>query len=99
MAADDYHVLVVVVRRAEAKIVRASDHTAIIAKRNLASSASQAPKASFEVMAPAGTARESSLSRVFLLFFFGLPGSPTTVTLPPEVPSSSSSAFWSACPP
>ena len=33
MAADDHHVLVVVVRRAEAEIVRASDHTAIIAER------------------------------------------------------------------
>ena len=33
MAADNQHVLVVVVRRAEAEIVRTSDHTAVIAER------------------------------------------------------------------
>ena len=96
MAADDHHVLVIVVRGAEAEIVRAGDHRAVVAEgvdhHDLVVNDGKAVlcqlrfPCSERVVLGDGAGRHRTRNRAWPTanlapFFLGFPGSPTTVTL------------------
>ena len=113
MAADDQHVLVVVVRRTKAEIVRTGHHGAIVAERidhyDLVVNDREAEFGEFRLPgaenvigrdgAGGNRTRVRLEFRLLRALFFGFPGSPTTVTFASWAPSSSSPPSWSECPP
>jgi hypothetical protein len=113
MTADNQHVLVIVVRRAETEIVRTSHHGAIVAERidhhDLVVNDREAEFGEFRLPgaenvigrdgAGGNRTRVRLEFRLLRALFFGFPGSPTTVTFASWASSSSSPLSWSECPP